>query len=135
MLRTVLSSMILSAALATQALATDAPATDAQLKRGKLLFTQCQACHQVKPGAPSLLGPNLSGIMGRKAASAPGFRYSPALKKSNLVWNAATLDKWLARPAALVPGNTMAYPGLPKAEDRAAVIAWLKAETATPKKK
>ncbi|MGD9600031.1 MAG: cytochrome c family protein [Steroidobacteraceae bacterium] len=124
----------LSIALASQSLAAGAAPTEAQLKRGKLLFTQCQACHQVKPGAPSLLGPNLAGIMGRKAAVEPGFRYSPALEKSNLTWNAATLDQWLARPSTLVPGNTMAFAGMPKAEDRAAVIAWLAAETA-PKKK
>ncbi|MEZ5530883.1 MAG: cytochrome c family protein [Steroidobacteraceae bacterium] len=134
MLRALSSTVTLSILLVGQVFAADAATTEAQLKRGRLLFTQCQACHQVKPGAPSLLGPNLAGIMGRKAASAPGFKYSSALAKSGLTWNAATLDKWLARPSTLVPGNTMAFAGLPKAEDRAAVIAWLAAETA-PKKK
>lgn len=125
----------LSIALASQAFAAGKAPTEAQLKRGKLPFTQCQACHQVKPGAPSLLGPNLAGVMGRKAAAAPGFKYSPALAKSNLTWDAATLDKWLERPSKLVPGNTMAFAGLPKAEDRAAVIAWLAAATAVSGKK
>ncbi|MBV6418719.1 MAG: Cytochrome c2 [Steroidobacteraceae bacterium] len=133
--RVLLSIAALSIALAGQAFAAGAAPTEAQLKRGKLLFTQCQACHQVKPGAPSLLGPNLSGVIGRKAATVPGFRFSPALAKSNLTWDAATLDKWLERPSKLVPGNTMAFAGLPRAEDRAAVIAWLAAETAAPKKK
>lgn len=134
MLRTLLSVTTLSIVLASQALAAGTAPTEAQLKRGKLLFTQCQACHQLKPGAPSMLGPNLAGLMGRKAATAPGFRYSPALKKANLTWDTTTLDKWLQRPSALVPGNTMAFAGLPKGDDRASLIAWLAAETATPKK-
>jgi cytochrome c len=134
MLRTLLSVSTLSIVLASQALAAGTAPTEAQLKRGKLLFTQCQACHQLKPGAPSMLGPNLAGLMGRKAATAPGFKYSPALKKANLTWDTTTLDKWLQRPSALVPGNTMAFAGLPKADDRASLIAWLAAETATPKK-
>jgi cytochrome c len=134
MLRTLLSVTTLSIILGSQALAAGPAPTEAQLKRGKLLFTQCQACHQLKAGAPSMMGPNLAGLMGRKAATAPGFNYSPALKKANLTWDAATLDKWLARPAALVPGNTMAFPGLPKADDRTALIGWLATQTAAPKK-
>jgi len=133
MLRALLSSLALVTVLPAQALAADAAPTEAQLKRGKLLFMQCQACHQLKAGAPSVLGPNLNGLIGRKAATAPGYNYSPALKKANLSWDTATLDKWLARPGALVPGNTMAFAGLPKAEDRAALIAWLVVETAPVK--
>ena len=68
MLRTLLSVTTLAIVLASQALAAGAAPSEAQLKRGKLLFTQCQACHQLKPGAPSMLGPNLAGLMGRKAA-------------------------------------------------------------------
>ncbi len=132
--RALLSIATLSLALAGQSLAAGAAPPEAQLKRGKLLFTQCQACHQVKPGAPSLLGPNLAGIMGRKAAVEPGFRYSPALEKSNLTWNAATLFLWLARPSSWVPVITMAFAGRPMGYFRAAVFAWLAAETA-PKKK
>ena len=133
MLRTLLSVTTLAIVLASQALAAGAAPSEAQLKRGKLLFTQCPACHQLKPGAPSMLGPNLAGLMGRKAATVSGFNYSPALRKVSLTWDAATLDKWLQRPSALVPGNTMAFAGLPKADDRASLIAWLAAETAAPK--
>ncbi len=134
MLRALLSATTLSIVLASQAFASGPAPTEAQLKRGKLLFTQCQACHQVKAGAPMMLGPNLAGVMGRKAAAVPGFNYSPALRKSNLTWDVATLDKWLLRPSAVVPGNTMAFAGMAKAEDRAAIIAWLAAETAAPQK-
>jgi len=133
MLRALLSTVTLATVLSAQALAADAAPTEAQLKRGKLLYMQCQACHQLKAGAPSALGPNLNGVIGRKSAAAPGFKYSPALGKANLTWDAATLDKWLQRPGALVPGNTMAFAGMPKAEDRAALIAWLTVETAPAK--
>lgn len=135
MLRSLLSATTLSILLASQALASGPAPTEAQMKRGKLLFTQCQACHQLKSGAPSMLGPNLAGLVGRKSATVPGFNYSPALRKANLTWNAATLDKWLLRPSALVPGNTMAFAGVAKPEDRTALIAWLTAETAAPKGK
>jgi cytochrome c len=133
MLRVFLSTLTLAVLLSAQALAADAAPTEAQMKRGKVLFMQCQACHQLKAGAPAVLGPNLGGVLGRKAATAPGYAYSPALKKANLTWDAATLDKWLLRPGALVPGNTMAFAGMPKAEDRAALIAWLTVQTAPAK--
>ncbi len=133
MLRALLSATTLSIVLASQAFASGPAPTEAQLKRGKLLFTQCQACHQVKAGAPSMMGPNLAGLMGRRSATAPGFKYSPALQKAKLTWDVATLDKWLHRPSALVPGNTMAFAGMAKAEDRAALIAWLSVEVAAAK--
>jgi len=133
MLRALFALLAISLGLSVQALAADAVATEAQMKRGKLLFMQCQACHQLKPGAPAVLGPNLAGLIGRKSASEPGFGYSPALRKANLTWDAETLDKWLQRPGALVPGNTMAFAGIAKAEDRAALIAWLTVET-TPRR-
>lgn len=94
--------------------------------RGKLLFLQCGACHAVVPGAPAKVGPNLSGVFGRKAGAAAGFKYSPAMGKAGLTWDEANLDKWLLAPAKLVPGTIMLFPGLPKAEDRKAVIAYLK---------
>lgn len=94
--------------------------------RGKLLFLQCAACHAVVLGAPAKVGPNLSGVYGRKAGALAGFKYSPALPKAGLTWDEANLDKWLAAPAKLVPGTIMLFPGLPKPEDRKAVIAYLK---------
>lgn len=114
----------------TAAGAQQAPAPSPDMKRGKLLYIQCRACHELKAGGPQLVGPNLSGVFGRKAAAAPGFNnYSAALRKSDIVWNAQTLDKWLAQPASMVPGNTMAFPGISNAKDRAALIAYIEAET------
>jgi cytochrome c len=75
------------------------------------------------------MGPNLHGLFGRKAGSVPGFNYSPALKASKIVWNAQTLDQFLAAPAQKVPGTRMPMKVTDPAK-RAALIAYLKAETA-----
>jgi cytochrome c len=80
--------------------------------RGKLLFLQCGACHAVTAG--------------RKSGAAAGFKYSPAMTKAGLTWNDATLDKWIAAPAKLVPGTTMLFPGVANPADRKAIIAYLK---------
>lgn len=92
---------------------------------GKLVFLQCQACHAVQPGGPSLVGPNLAGVYGRRAASLPGYDYSPALKASGITWTAAKLDLWLTSPSALVPGTKMAFVGIASPALRADVIAYL----------
>jgi cytochrome c len=89
-------------------------------------FAQCGVCHQVSKGAPNGIGPNLYGMAGKKAGAAAGFSYSPALKASKLVWNDATLDKWIANPMKLVPGNRMPYAGLADAAKRKEVVAYLK---------
>lgn len=107
-------------------------AASADYKRGKLLFIQCRACHDVKPSAVEKVGPNLSGLMNRAAAKDPNFAYSPALAKSTLVWDRATLDRWIKRPGEVVPGNIMAFAGVANPADRAALIAYLEIETRTP---
>ena len=93
---------------------------------GKKIFMRCVACHAVQPGAGAKMGPNLAGVVGRKSGSAAGFKYSAAMQKAKLTWNEATIDKWLTKPSALVPGTSMAFPGLPNPADRANVIAYLK---------
>ncbi|MGK2911211.1 MAG: c-type cytochrome [Sphingobium sp.] len=92
---------------------------------GKKAFLQCQICHSVNPGGANGMGPNLAGVTGSKAALKPGFTYSAALKKSGIVWNAKTLDAWIAKPSALVPGNRMVYVGMADPAKRADVIAYL----------
>ena len=94
--------------------------------RGKLIFLRCASCHAVGGTGGGRIGPNLAGVVGRKAGSLPGATYSAAMKQQSFVWSEATLDKWLTRPSAVVPGTSMAFAGLPKPEDRAAVIAYLK---------
>ncbi|MDR2858157.1 MAG: c-type cytochrome [Novosphingobium sp.] len=89
-------------------------------------FAQCMSCHSVEPGR-TMIGPSLHGIIGRRAASLPGYAYSNALKGSGLTWDEATLDRWLTDPAKLVPGSRMIFTGLPDPARRRAVIAYLKA--------
>lgn len=98
-------------------------AGDAQ--NGAKVFKRCAICHTTTKGAAHGIGPNLFGVVGAKAGERPGFSYSAALKKSGLTWTEANLDKWLKSPARDVPGNKMAFAGLPKAQDRADVIAYL----------
>jgi nitrite reductase (NO-forming) len=93
---------------------------------GRLVFRKCQACHSLDPGK-DILGPSLAGIVGRKSSSEPNYSYSPAMKAVNLVWDAKTLDAYLADPQKLVPGNKMPFPGLKTDQDRADVIAFLMA--------
>lgn len=94
-------------------------------KAGAEVFqSQCAMCHSMAPGQVGI-GPSLGGIADQKAASQAGYDYSPALKSAGLVWNAATLDKWLAGPQSLVPGTKMPYMGLPDATQRADVEAYL----------
>ena len=89
-------------------------------------FARCAACHNVEQGGHNGLGPNLFGAFGAPAASKPNYYYSPAMKESGLVWDFATLDKFLENPRAVVPGTKMTFAGLKKPEDRKAVIAFLK---------
>lgn len=76
------------------------------------------------------MGPHLHGVFGRPAGQLPGFDYSPAMRESGIVWTPETLDAWLARPDGFLPGNDMAFAGFRSAEDRRALIAYLRERTA-----
>lgn len=91
---------------------------------GRTVFARCAACHAVTPGT-NRLGPSLAGVIGRKAGSVAGYSYSPAMKASKVVWNARSLDSYLTRPAAMVPGTKMAFAGITSPADRANLIAYL----------
>jgi len=96
-------------------------------RRGAQVFRQCMACHSVTAGE-QMTGPSLAHIWNRKAGSVEGFlRYSNPLKRSDLVWNETTLDRWLVNPERFVPGNSMTFPGLNESKDREDVIAYLRA--------
>lgn len=105
-------------------------ADEAQIKRGRLLFLQCRACHDTQPSDVLKVGPNLHGVVGRRAANEPTFKtFSVALKESKLTWTPETLDRWIANPGALVPGTTMALAGIANPADRAAIVAFLANES------
>lgn len=90
--------------------------------RGAQVYeARCAGCHSVQADR---VGPRHAGVVGRQAGSVPGFAYSPALQKSGITWDAATLERWLADPEALVPGQRMGY-RLGDASQRADVIAYL----------
>jgi cytochrome c len=93
---------------------------------GKELFERrCSGCHSLDKNKE---GPLLRAVYGRAAGTAPGFEYSEALKAARFTWDANTLDKWLADPEQLVPGNDMAF-RLVTAEERAAIIDYLRRVT------
>ena len=93
---------------------------------GTTLFKQqCATCHTINPADAARQGPSLSGIVGRPAGKADGFRYSAGFTDANFVWDDTRLDAYLANPQAMVAGSIMAY-RQPKPETRAAIIAYLK---------
>lgn len=96
--------------------------------KGKIVFARCALCHDVKPG-PKKMGPALNGLFGRTSGTIAGFTYSPAMQKAKIRWDAKTLDAFLAKPSAVVPGNRMAFAGVPQAANRANLIAYLKSAT------
>jgi cytochrome c len=97
-------------------------------KAGEAIYSRCLACHSLEVNR---VGPKHCGLIGRRAGSVAGFDYSPAMKRSKLVWNEKTLDRFLADPLATVPGTTMTYAGVQDAKERADLIAYLEQESAS----
>lgn len=93
---------------------------------GQLAFNNaCRTCHLTREG-DNRLGPNLHKIVGRKAGSQPNYNYSSAMKEADFVWDEAKLDRFIASPDEVVPGNNMKpYGGLTSKEDRAKIVAFL----------
>jgi cytochrome c len=94
-------------------------------KKGQEDFARCAICHTTAKGGGNGVGPDLFGIVGRKAASEPNFYYSQALKGSGITWTPDKLDAWIKSPPALVPGNRMAFAGIADAGQRADIVAYL----------
>lgn len=105
------------------------PYANANAALGDRLLLECRSCHNLERGAGHRLGPNLHGVVGRRAGSAPDFAYSTALAAADFLWTPRALDAWLSEPARFLPGTAMAFAGLRDPEDRAAVIASLLRQT------
>lgn len=121
--RTLVAALLLQTLLGA-GLACPAHAQD----EGELLFNNtCRTCHTIREG-DNRLGPSLYGVIGREAGSLPDYAYSSAMQQSGIVWDEATLDSFIENPEAVVRGNNMKpFTGISSAEDRATIIAYLKA--------
>ena len=124
-----MSRLILST-VALASLTTAMAHAEGDATLGKRQFAPCTSCHTIEAVGAAKIGPNLHGVVGKKAATSHAdFAYSDALKKSGLTWNEETLEKWLAKPMDLVPGTKMSFLGVPKEEVRENIIAYLKEES------
>ena len=101
----------------------------AAMRRGRILFLQCTACHSLKEGEDHKTGPNLHRVIGAPAAHKPGYAYTDSLKESGIVWSRQNLSLFLADPYELVPGTAMVFIGIERGADRAALLDYLEQET------
>ena len=108
---------------------------DANVEHGKALFQQqCFTCHTVDKGGPNKVGPNQWNLVGRKKASEPGFSYSSGMQAMGGTWSYEDINLMIFKPLAYVKGTKMAFVGVPKEQDRADIIAYLKTMNDSPQK-
>ncbi len=118
--------MVAASALALTALATVPASAEGDAAAGEKIFnTKCKVCHQIGPGAKNFVGPDLNGVIGRKAGAVEGYSYSDAMKASGLTWDEATFKEYIKDPKAKVPGIKMIFAGLPKDTDQDNLYAYL----------
>ena len=122
-----MKALAVAAALIAAGATTGAAAADRV--HGEEVYARCMACHALRTDR---VGPHHCGLFGRKAGGVPGFAYSAAKQRSNIVWDEATLSRLLAKPQAVVPGTSMTYDGVPDAKDRADLVAYLKRANGSP---
>ncbi|AXE63265.1 hypothetical protein BBF93_02805 [Hyphomonas sp. CACIAM 19H1] len=121
------------AAAAEEVFDLGAALASADLTRGERLFaSQCSTCHTINQGGANGTGPNLYNTVGADKAHIPGFAYSGAMNNAEGTWTYENLDEWIKNPAAYLRGTSMSFAGIRRDNDRAAVIAYLAANTANP---
>jgi cytochrome c len=124
-----MSKKLIIAAIAAAVLFAVPAHAEGDAEKGAKVFAKCKACHENEKGV-NKVGPTLKGVVGRKAASIEGYKYSEAMLAKGaegVVWDEATLAVYLPDPKAFVPKTKMAFAGLKKPEDVADIIAYLKA--------
>jgi cytochrome c len=104
----------------------------ADLDNGEAKFAICKTCHTAAQGGGNMTGPNLYGVFGRKAGTAPGFAYSDGLRALGVTWDADKISQWIANPRAMVSGTKMTYIGMQNPKDRTDVVAYLKTVSSPP---
>lgn len=104
----------------------------ASVDKGQSVFKKCKACHTLDNGGKNGTGPNLWNGVGRAKGQVAGFKYSNALLEKGGDWTYENLDAFLKKPKDYVPGTKMAFAGLKKATDRAAVIAYMRTYADAP---
>jgi len=122
------SGRTLSAAMALLACALfahPAMAGPGDAAAGKKVFKACAACHAIGPDAANRVGPQLNGLIGRHAGTAPDYDYSAAMKNSGITWDEQTFARYIQSPRAMVPGTKMTFAGLKKPGDIANVLAYI----------
>ena len=118
------SMLVICGALSSLSVQADRPVGSAE--RGRQVFQPCRTCHYPEKGFGNYNGPSLYAIFGRQAGTREGFNYySETMKKAGFIWTPELLDAWLANPGKMFPGTTMLFVGLPNAQDRADLIAYL----------
>jgi cytochrome c len=99
---------------------------------GEKVAAKCKACHDFTKGGPNKVGPNLWGVVGGPSAHKEDFNYDDAIKNLKITWDFANLDKFITNPKKFAPGTKMSFPGLPKAQDRANLLRWLRDQSDSP---
>ena len=117
----------LAAAAAALALVLGGPArAEGDAAKGEKVFAKCKTCHEIATDK-NKVGPTLQGVIGRKAGTVAGFKYSEAMVNSGVTWDAATIAEYVAKPKEFIAGNKMAFAGLKKEDEIENLVAYIQA--------